>query len=67
MQTIETMTTEAATERLRALGMTISPTAVREGIQQKIFPFGDCILTGKGRKFIVYKTLLDKWITERAT
>ncbi len=67
MQTIETLTTEQATERLRSFGMAISPQAVRDGIQQKIFPFGDCIVSDRGRKFLVYRVMLDRWIEERAS
>lgn len=67
MQMIVTLTTEETAEKLRALGMAISPQAVRDGIQQKIFPFGDCIQNGSSRRFLVYQTKLDEWIYERST
>ncbi len=69
MNTIETITPAEATERLRAMGVKISPDVIREGIQQKIFPFGDCIITKdkEGRSFFIYTKLFDKWIEERAS
>lgn len=66
MDKIETISAEAASERLRALGLAISPTIVRDGLQQRVFPFGDCITTETSRKCIVYTRLLDQWIAERS-
>ena len=40
MEQIETMTVEEATEKLRSLGMKISPTTLRDGMAQGQFPFG---------------------------
>ena len=65
METIGTITPEAATERMRAVGMKISPTVVRDGIKQKVFPFGDVVETAKGCRFFVYPKLLDQWLSER--
>jgi len=65
MQAIITLTPEEATERLRKMGMCISPEIVRGGIQQGVFPFGDCIKTEKSRRFFVYTAMLDRWIDER--
>lgn len=64
---IETMTAEEATERLRAMGMQISPTLLRLGLQQKIYPFGDYIATDKSCRCFIYKKLFDQWVAERAS
>lgn len=64
IEVIETLTPEETTERLRALGMRISPTIVRKGIEQGSFPFGTYIDSDKPRYFI-YQKLLDQWIAER--
>lgn len=66
METIETMTPEEATKRMRAAGMKISPTVVRDGLKQKVFPFGDAIESDRSFRFFVYTKLLEKWIAERA-
>lgn len=60
-----TITPEEATERLRAAGMKISPTVVRDGLIQKVFPFGDAIKSEKSCRFFVYVKLLDEWMRER--
>ena len=41
---IRTLTAAEATERLRAEGIRISPETIRAGLQQKVFPFGDCVM-----------------------
>lgn len=65
---IRTLTPEEATERLRACGMKISTTAVRDGIQNRVFPFGDCVSGERTQmRFFVYERLLDEWIEARAT
>lgn len=66
MDKIDTISAEAAAERLRTLGMAISPAIVRDGLQQRVFPFGDCIVTETSRKCIVYTRLLEQWIAERS-
>ncbi len=63
---IDAMTAAEVTEYLRALGLKISAETIREGIQQKVFPFGDCITTdGKVKWCYIYKAKLDEWISER--
>ena len=66
MVNIETMTPEEATERLRAAGMKISPTVIRDGLRQKIFPFGDAIESERSCRFFVYTRLLEEWMAARA-
>ena len=65
MEVIGTITPEAATERMRAMGMKISPTVVRDGLKQRVFPFGDAIESEKSCRFFVYPKLLDQWLAER--
>ena len=60
-----TITPEQAAERLRAIGMKITPTTIREGMAQNRFPFGDYIKTEKSCVCFVYPRLLDRWIEER--
>lgn len=64
---IDAMTAAEATEYLRALGLKISAETIREGIQQKVFPFGDCVITtdGKVKWCYIYRAKLDEWISER--
>lgn len=65
---IEVMTAIEATERLRAEGLRISPETVRSGIQQGVFPFGDCVMEdGKVKWCYIYRTKLDAWISDKAT
>lgn len=59
------LTVEEATEKLRALGMRISPTTLRSGMEQGRFPFGDYIKTDKSCVCYVYAKLLERWIVER--
>lgn len=66
---IPTLTPKEAVDRLRELGMNTSETAIRDGIEQKIFPFGDCVVINdgakRGRRFYIYEKLFDEWIAER--
>jgi len=65
--TIETLNVEQATTILRHMGMRISPVAVRRGIEQGVFPFGDYIQMDKGTPvYQIYKRLFDAWVAERA-
>lgn len=63
---IEVLTATEATERLRAVGLKISPETLRDGIQQGVFTFGSCIMNGDKVKWCyVYSNLMDNWIKER--
>ena len=60
---IEVLNIEAANVVLRNHGVRISPETLRSGIEQKVFPFGDCIRTKNGNPvFLVYQKQLDDWI-----
>ena len=67
---IETITPKEAVDRLRALGMNTSETAIRDGIEQRVFPFGDCVVINegakRGRRFYIYEKLFSDWIAERS-
>lgn len=60
-----TITPEQAAERLRAAGMRITATIIREGMAQGQFPFGSYIKTEKSCVCFVYPRLLERWIAER--
>ena len=60
------LTVAETSVRLRALGMKVSPTTLRLGLQQRVFPFGDCVKTGEDNTLcFVYEKLLDQWIQAR--
>lgn len=67
MEVIETLTVDEATEKLRSLGIRISPETLRDGIEQGQYPFAIHI---KGRHggnvYQVYRRLFDQWIKERS-
>lgn len=63
---IETLNAVEATEILRNVGLRISPETVRDGIQQGVFPFGDCVMSGGKVKWCyIYRNQLDRWIAEK--
>ncbi len=62
---IETMNAEQATEVLRKEGMRISPGKIRLGVEQGVYPFGDCVRMEKSSECTIYTSLLRKWIAER--
>lgn len=60
-----TITPKQATERLRALGVKISPETVRQGIEQGKFPFGVSITTDKGAPvYLISAKKFDKFVEE---
>lgn len=63
---IEIMSAEEAAEKLRALGMRISPDTVRRGMRQGVFPFGSVIEGDEGSiRCYVYARLFREWVAER--
>jgi hypothetical protein len=63
---IEALTAAEATERLRAEGLRISPDTIRDGIQQGVFPFGDCVMSGDKPKWCyIYGPKLEAWIADK--
>lgn len=62
---IETMTAEEATQKLRALGVKITATTLRDGIAQGQFPFGSYIKTEKSCVCYVWTRLFERWVLER--
>lgn len=58
---------QETTEQLHRWGMKISPETVRFGIQQRVFPFGDCISGEKHPIFFVYEKLLNEWAAQHLT
>ena len=64
---IETMNLKELTVLLRSHGLRVSEMTLAAGIEQKIYPFGECVRTDSGgRRFTVYTKLVQEWINERA-
>lgn len=63
---LKVITAQEAAEILRQCGMRISPTLVRDGLRQGLFPFGTLIQSGKSIRCFVYERQLNAWIRERA-
>lgn len=66
-QIIETVTPDEAYKILRSYGIHTSAVTLRRGIEQGVFPFGDCVQCESSPVFFVYKRKLDEWIAERVT
>lgn len=67
-ETIEIMTAEEATQKLRAMGMKISPSMLVRGIRSHEFPFGNCIpaeKSGESPRTYVYTVLFEDWVAQR--
>lgn len=63
---IEVLTAQEATEILRSEGLKISADTIRNGIQQGVFPFGDCVTEdGKVRWCYIYGPKLEAWIADK--
>ena len=63
---IDTLSLKEATEVLRQAGLRTTETTIRDGLEQGVYPFGDCVKRGKNRVFHIYRRLLEQWIDERA-
>lgn len=63
---IVTLSTRQTIEKLRAAGLSISDDTLRNGLEQRVFPFGNVIRTSSGNPVVyIYGKLLDEWIEER--
>lgn len=65
MGNIPTITPEEACQRLRAMGVQISPSVIRDGLRQGVFPFGNAVKSEKGCRFLIWEVLFDAWLKER--
>lgn len=61
----DVLTAEKAVARLRQAGMKISRETLRMGLEQRVFPFGDCVRTDASPVCWIYRVLLENWIAER--
>lgn len=61
---IETMSIDEVVKRKRELGLKTSPTNERQGLLQKVYPYGDCVMLERATP-TVYRTLFEKWVQER--
>lgn len=64
-QTIEHMTVEETTQKLRELGLRITAETLRDGIAQGQFPFGSYIKKEKSCVCYVWTRLFNAWVDER--
>jgi hypothetical protein len=56
-----------ASERLAAVGLSISPETLRQGLEQGKFPFGTFVDKGNGKgAYYVYGKDLEEWILSHA-
>lgn len=64
--TIETMTVQEAAEQMRLAGIKISPELLRDGLEQRVYPFGVYIKSRHGGNvYQIYRRLFDQWMEER--
>ena len=59
------ITCERASEILGIANFDIGIEGLRAGIEQRAFPFGDCV-TQRKRHFYIYKKLLAEWIQKHS-
>lgn len=68
MTRINTITPQEAAMRMRRAGLHISPSSIRQGIEQRVYPFGDYVLTANGgKRYWIYESLFQRWLEERST
>lgn len=64
---IETLPVSEAAEMIREAGIELTAEEIKLGLQQRVYPFGDCIMLDTGEPiFYIYKKLLLQWITDRS-
>ena len=63
---IVTLSTRQTIEKLRAAGLSISDDTLRNGLEQRVFPFGNVIRSSAGNPVVyIYDKLLEEWMQER--
>lgn len=63
MSRTATISAQEAVDRLRAAGMKISPDTLREGLLQRVFPFGSAVRM-KETICWIYPRDLEDWIED---
>lgn len=66
MGVVETLNLHECVQMFRTYGLKTSEMAIAAGIEQKVYPFGVCIQLS-GRRFEIYKALVEKWLKERVS
>lgn len=61
---IETMTVAELYDEMKRLGIRTTPTRIRAGIEQGVYPFAVCIRL-EGPNYEIYTHLFRKWVQER--
>lgn len=62
---VRTMTVQQAAKAMREAGISISDDRVRAGIEQGVYPWGDCVKM-RSPEYMVYCKLFDNWMKARA-
>lgn len=64
---IQTLTLNEAAAYLRERGLSISNETLASGLENGVFSFGAAFrANGKSRVVMIFKRLLDEWISERS-
>ncbi len=64
--TVPTLTLHEAVIKLREAGIQTSEKKMGAGLEQKVYPFGVCIIIDGNRNFEIYEKLLTAYLAERA-
>lgn len=62
---VKTMSVEETVDIMRQAGIRCSSDRIRFGIQQGIYPWGECVQMQNAPSTIVYSKLFFKWLEER--
>ena len=61
---LQTMTVADAVKTMREAGIKSSPDRVMAGIEQGVYPWGDCIKL-RSPEYTVYRKMFEQWMKER--
>lgn len=61
---VQTMTVADAVKVMREAGIKTSPDRVMTGIEQGVYPWGDCIKM-RSPEYTVYCKMFEQWLKER--
>ena len=61
---VQTMTVADAVKAMREAGIKTGPDRVMAGIEQGVYPWGDCIKM-RSPEYTVYRKMFEQWLKER--
>lgn len=61
---VETYSVEETVDLMRQAGIRMSPEKLKLGIQQGVYPFGECVMMN-APQCVIYAKLFWKWMEER--